>query len=599
MRYTILSIYLCLQGFISTVNAQTPATSIFDGDETNGFKALKASLSAGKSQIFTAKADQKIEITAASGTKISLPAGSFRYMDWTAPKGDITLTVKEALTPADWLAYNLSTLTTEGDLLQTGGMVYVDAVSDGKPLRLNEGVSMLVRMPAFNGFRASDMQLFYGQQQASNSPVRWEIAPTIQSGTKLRQGLEPESVPPQTRIMDSLVRATLQRAIVPAIVPKMPKFSAVKLRIANSKPPQAPVNLRRPTAPTPPACIQKANALLSNREKSVRRDYQNKFAKYTFALSDFEQKWAKYREDSVSYANAKAYQLTCREQFEQYEDSMAMYVLAKSWNYHITPPKGEYATFEHVKQASSGRNFVPLNDYLHLYGLNDKDRKFAAYIKSQRRVSGFSAQVKSQRHVLGMEIPPAHSDIDYVKNSYKWYQFKKRKNSEWIAKKYIAWHQNGWQNRYEVRSTKLIQEWSGKISTDEKFEQQLSASASKNVDGLMKYSFYMTGLSWANIDRFLKMERTEKILANASDNTQIFMYCPSIQCALGMESNGKYFESPVLPANIPVKLIAIQLHEGNPSLCIQEVVTGVQKTPVTLVYRPVSLIELKESLEKI
>jgi TonB family protein len=69
---------------------------------------------------------------------------------------------------------NLTTLTTDNQLLQTGGMVLVKATAAGRPLQIAEGHTMRLEMPAASGRPAPGMQLYYGQGTA---PVRWVAAP--------------------------------------------------------------------------------------------------------------------------------------------------------------------------------------------------------------------------------------------------------------------------------------------------------------------------------------------------------------------------------------------------------------------------------------
>jgi TonB family protein len=82
--------------------------------------------------------------------------------------------LKECLTPAEMVLTNLSTLTTEGQPLQTAGMVLVKATAGGQPLQIAAGRTLRLELPAAHGRPLSDMRLYYGQP---TRPIRWEAAP--------------------------------------------------------------------------------------------------------------------------------------------------------------------------------------------------------------------------------------------------------------------------------------------------------------------------------------------------------------------------------------------------------------------------------------
>ena len=63
-------------------------------------------------------------------------------------------------------------LATSSDehLLETGGMVYIAAEADGKPLELVKGKTMNIQMPLINSLENNKgMELFYGETHAQTS----------------------------------------------------------------------------------------------------------------------------------------------------------------------------------------------------------------------------------------------------------------------------------------------------------------------------------------------------------------------------------------------------------------------------------------------
>lgn len=287
------------------------------------WQTLQSALVEGQRQTFVVNPTQQTAVRAARGTTVQVPAGSLVFADGTAPKGPITLEVREALTPGDWFLQQLSTLTTDGQLLQTGGMLQVSASSEGKPLQVKKGKSLRVEMPAFGGKAQPDMQIFYGQAHHADGPTTWNLAPNATAVGTSRRRLDGQT----TR---NLFSAFLMTAKVPEIKPQLPTFNGRILLAAKGRKPRTPRPL--PLEPAAPAATQKAYAALSISEKTAIKQYEQRMAYYRSALMRAENTWERYRRDSTRYAQAKAYQKQCQAQLLQYEDSSFMYLLAKTWN---------------------------------------------------------------------------------------------------------------------------------------------------------------------------------------------------------------------------------------------------------------------------
>jgi cytochrome c2 len=81
----------------------------------------------------------------------------------------VTIEIREALNITDILKAGLSTMSN-GELLETGGMFYINARQNEKSLPLNAGKSIQVQLPASE--IKPDMQLFNGQRMADGS-INW------------------------------------------------------------------------------------------------------------------------------------------------------------------------------------------------------------------------------------------------------------------------------------------------------------------------------------------------------------------------------------------------------------------------------------------
>lgn len=97
-------------------------------------------------------------LTAEKGTVIYIPKNAFQFEDGSLPKKEIQIEVKECYELADMIAENLST-TSKGKILETGGMIFLSAVSEGKPLKIQEGKALVLGFPKVK--EDKEMDLFY------------------------------------------------------------------------------------------------------------------------------------------------------------------------------------------------------------------------------------------------------------------------------------------------------------------------------------------------------------------------------------------------------------------------------------------------------
>jgi hypothetical protein len=102
------------------------------------------------------------------GTIITIPANAFRVFNDDC----VTFRAKEVYKFSDMVMENLST-TSDGHLLETGGMVYTEAYdSNGKELQLNSGKKLTLMLPTDSP--RDDMQLFYGNRDPHSQVMNWE-----------------------------------------------------------------------------------------------------------------------------------------------------------------------------------------------------------------------------------------------------------------------------------------------------------------------------------------------------------------------------------------------------------------------------------------
>jgi hypothetical protein len=186
-----------------------------------------ASISENKNQLFAINASKQNKIKAVNGTEISIPADAFTFEDGTIAKGKIEFTVKEALQTDDILLTGLTTVS-DGKLLQTGGMVYIEASINGKKLKIANDKNIEISMPAKK--MVAGMELFYGEKTKSGS-VNWK--PT---------GQQPKGI--ELNVDKSALRKSRLKE-VPITIPKL-NYASQPMQPIKPAMPYKPYNPKEP-----------------------------------------------------------------------------------------------------------------------------------------------------------------------------------------------------------------------------------------------------------------------------------------------------------------------------------------------------------------
>lgn len=98
-------------------------------------------------QIFEINNKRDTFLQCNNGTIISIPQNCFVNNEGEIVTENIKLEIVEALSISDYLRYDLQTTSGE-NLLQSGGMVYINAKFNNDQLALNEGTSINVELPS-------------------------------------------------------------------------------------------------------------------------------------------------------------------------------------------------------------------------------------------------------------------------------------------------------------------------------------------------------------------------------------------------------------------------------------------------------------------
>ena len=131
----------------------TQQSSIFDDlnatEETQSVKATNSFFNPAriKSQSFELDPTKPNTITGENGISVYIPANSFTDKNGTLVTNKISFELKEVITKKDMIMSGLCTVTDKGEILESGGMFFTSATSNGKPIIIADNVVLDVTVP--------------------------------------------------------------------------------------------------------------------------------------------------------------------------------------------------------------------------------------------------------------------------------------------------------------------------------------------------------------------------------------------------------------------------------------------------------------------
>src|SRR5687768_15205549 len=105
-------------------------------DQVNSLQEVLDSFSP-EEQLMTIDPRKDNMIEGKKGSKVFIPANAFQFKDGSLPAEKIVVSLKEFFSISDFVSNNLSTLS-DGHLLETGGMLFISAISERKELEINK-----------------------------------------------------------------------------------------------------------------------------------------------------------------------------------------------------------------------------------------------------------------------------------------------------------------------------------------------------------------------------------------------------------------------------------------------------------------------------
>lgn len=503
-------------------------------------------------------------LTSENGTQVIIPSNCFVFEDGTVPKGKITFTMKEAYTQDQWILYNLTTETEDGQLLQTGGMVYTEASSEGKKLVLTKDKKITISVPVDES-PDSDMQLFYGNRHVDNTDdaVKWRVVPAAQIRKTLRKKAKSISLSDE-----AIAFLKTQKFNVPTAI-SQPDFENWLLAPEEPNPVgKKPVFKKK--KPKREKFVYRAYSFWDRlRSEKYKQAWEQKM--YDIYLARYKKAEKKYKEKVLKYeANVLQHEIELKKynvELNKFKADRSLRI--KVWLDYIDNKWTILFSKEFNKIASNADKI-----------------KIPASTKGASLTTIVGRLIERKLNFNGDYITDENLMIEYNEKDYTALTsflsliFREEHNIRNFLK------QNSDFNRFDEINQDAV------IASLERTETRV----------LNAYVVDVAQLGWANIDKLLKYKKEEKFAISVvePDEAMVMVILPEIKSSIGMKAltNGTYQSSIKIPTGVPATLVAMKVEDGKTKLAIQKFVVGDGEVPV-LSYKSLSVQKIRRKLKEI
>jgi hypothetical protein len=136
---------------------------------------------------FTINPNRKLRVIGKEGTKLTAPRSAFMFADGSDVEDDVDIRLREYYKVSDMMLAGLVT-TSNGRMIETGGMMHITAECKDQEVFLKPGKSMQIELPLKGEEQKAGMQLFLGN--TSGDIVNWNAAGgELSAGTDINLSL--------------------------------------------------------------------------------------------------------------------------------------------------------------------------------------------------------------------------------------------------------------------------------------------------------------------------------------------------------------------------------------------------------------------------
>ena len=508
------------------------------------------------------------EIKAKDGTTINVNANELTMPDGSSAKDKIELLLKEAISPADIVSSNLST-TSNGKILQTGGMLYVEVSSGGKKMKLKNGAKMKVSIPAKK--LEPGMQLFVGEKTASGK-INWR--PTGQTSQPKKLNVD----------FTKIKKIRMNEEIVNPIN----SYASALNEPAKPSAPKTPKGLKPyRQLKYEPNFFEKLFAMhkrIERKEEALNEPYKKN---YDAKIANQEKSIDKYETEMRSYLERKlpAYKA----------DSIAFYTKLSS---RISELKNYIA--QRMRSSVAKRLNENLNNMFNQPIYSNTQLRF--YSSNQ-----FDVSDEEIKNLIVKNIGLQNIDLKRTANcTIKQDNFFFRSDGYWATR--VLTFKNGDSIIYNIQIVcnkyynKMVDSLGVKNYVKE-CNQLIAQEAlkEKNLGGIDNYVFTVSDMQWINCDRFYDNQAPlvdVKIKEN-DEGVKYYIVCNDINSFITAEQiDQSVYQANSIPQNTNITIVGVKLKNGKLQMASMKTKAG-SKAAYQLTFFDTSLKQVSEELKKL
>ncbi len=509
-------------------------------------------------------ANEATILRGSNGVKVEVPSDAFMFANGQKPQGTVKLTLKEAIKTTDWIFNNLSTVSSDGQIMSSGGMFNLEASANGQPLQLVGGKKIKISVPSATKANP-EMELFYGTNHnpAAPQPVAWRDNKLDWEDANLGRT---ENTYFLTSLKDRFRKCFVENKVER---PELPTFDERILTIAKGLKPQTPY-LEEPIAPkvrsfdnTPlPTKARAQRKEIKKREAAIAKSeasFEKRKKLYETNLAEYKQAWENYRTDSAEYVFAQQYLAEAKAKIDKYENSLVKFRVIEDHNNAV------YRLMFNLKYRKYG---------------NLKESMSTTLAKSQSESLWGNEHYNMIRKSVGLRTyDTAYNFLSQITN----------KDKTMLAGYY--------DDLYKTLNISNLETVNAEIQKE--YNAWIESKVSLSVNEVNEYVGEVSKMGWVNCDVFYKYDAASArpVALKESEDARTFLICKKINAMLPMNrsKDKTAYGFGKVPAGLDIVVVSIKIKDGFPLLSISKL----DKLPTEALipeYKKVSVPQLREAL---
>lgn len=543
-----------------------------------------------KDAVFEFSGTGEKEFTTARGTKIWLPEDALEFENGEIPTKNISLKIREAYQPSDWFLNRLGTETEAGELLQTAGMVFTEASSEGRPLRLRTGREITMAVPS-EGQPDPAMQLFAGKNhaEAGMDNQKWQAVPDGLIKNSLRRKA-PRTVKLPKEVADFLKKMPFEVAEKPEKLKFSKKLVEPKPPIEPSKPHFTTKKPERADFVFQPNELKERLYSTEKRRKIEDKKFADASEFYEKGLATYQKRMKKYGAAVEKYrAESAEYSKKHDAWHADVKSRMAVWAAYSEKSYQAAIMKNLAAMLKNADKLAIPNNGKPLSENL---------------LEMAETYIGKGKLDNTEPYKLGFAgifLRKTDAPLDAM-------------NVSLAKRQYSSDNGTAMDMIYREVLFEVLRDSTGKMpglakapgfaAMEEVLQLKILEMGSKtgDLESMRAYVFRSSSLGWVNCDRFANLPPEDLMAIEVSETERavLTIVLPKMKIAVNLTAfqDDLYRTAMRLPKGKKARLVSLKVQDGRALLAVHEFTIGKDAVPV-LKYESMPLADLRKALERL